>query len=61
MHRPVRVLGVPPARAAVGGNLIPTASLRRVVPHEWRRTSPPGLLSCRSGERIQEHVRPLDV
>src|SRR5215217_7648459 len=35
MHQQVRVLVVPSAGAAVGGKLIATASLRKVVPHEW--------------------------
>jgi hypothetical protein len=59
MHQQVRVLDVPSARAAVGGKLIATTSLLK----RWSRTSAPAsspdLLSCRIGEHIQEHVRPL--
>jgi hypothetical protein len=39
IHRRVRVLGVPSARAACGGNLSLPWWPRRVVAHERRRTA----------------------
>jgi hypothetical protein len=57
IHRPVRILGVPSARATCGGNLSLTGLPRSVMPRSYRSAETRSArIKLRRRERIEENA-----